>query len=74
LSLLGLGFLLLNVLNNLIVNIVLGAFVVIRLAVALIIVGFFAYVTCYNLTCLALLLLTLGLINDLISGFFLAKL
>jgi hypothetical protein len=72
--LLSLGFSRLNILNNLIVDIVLSALVVMGLAVALVVVGFFAYVTCYNLTGLALLLLTLGLINDLISGFFLAKL
>jgi hypothetical protein len=72
--LLSLGFLCLNILNNLIINIVLGAFVIIRLAVVLVVVGFFAYVMCYNLIGLALLLLILGLINNLILGFFLAKL
>jgi hypothetical protein len=74
LLLLSLGFLCLNVLNNLIIDIVLGAFVIIGLAVALVVVGFFAYVMCYNLTGLALLLLTLGFINDLIPGFLLVKL
>jgi hypothetical protein len=59
-------------LDDLIVDIVLGALVV-GLAVVLVVVGFFAYVTCHNSTCLALLLLTLGLINDLIPGLSIIK-
>jgi hypothetical protein len=51
-------------LDDLIVDIVLGALVVVGLAVVLVVVGFFAYVTCYNSTRLALLLLTFGFIDD----------